>query len=73
MKRRQYFTRRLGLVAAAFGAVAVGAFAIGALAIQHLAIKSVVVESAAYKSLEVYDPTVTRLRAAEVACNLLRT
>ena len=63
--------RHLGLggvamLATAIGAVAVGAFAIGALAIGRLKIRRVIIDGAEFKSLEIHDLTVTRLRAAEV-------
>jgi hypothetical protein len=46
--------------------VAVGAFAIGAFAIGRLVIRRLSVENAKFRSLEIQDLTVTRLRAAEV-------
>jgi len=58
--------RGVVMLATAFGAVAVGAFAIGALAIRRLAISRVVVGRAKFKSLEIEELTVTRLRAGEV-------
>ncbi len=53
--------RGVAMIATAIGAVAVGAFAIGRLVIRRLS-----VENAKFKSLEIDDLTVTRLRAAEV-------
>ena len=53
-------------IATAIGAVAIGAFAIGALAIGRLAIRHIAVERAKFKSLEIQDLIVTRLRVAEV-------
>jgi len=49
-----------------FRGVARIATAIGALTIRRLAIRRVLVGSAEFKSLEIQDLTVTRLRAAEV-------
>lgn len=60
-------SRGLALFAAAIGAIAVGAFAIGALAIRRLTIREIVIEKARFKSLEIQDLSVKRLRAAEVA------
>jgi len=54
------------LVAMAVGAVAVGAFAIGALAIGRLVVRRITVDSAKFKSLEIEELVVTRLRAGEV-------
>ena len=53
------------MIATAIGAVAVGAFAIGALAIARLAIRRLVVGNARFKSIDVDDLTVTRLRIRE--------
>lgn len=58
--------RGAAMIATAIGAVAVGAFAIGALAIGRLAIRRVEVESAKFKSLEIDDLIVKRIRAADV-------
>ncbi len=63
---RHVHYRGVAPIATAIGAVAVGAFAIGALAIGRLAIRRIAVESAKFKSLEILDLTVRRLRAAEV-------
>ncbi|MGD0128374.1 MAG: hypothetical protein ABSF46_23695 [Terriglobia bacterium] len=43
-----------------------GASAIAVLAIGRLAIRRIIVEEAKFKSLEIQDLTVTRLRANEV-------
>jgi len=58
--------RGLAIIATAVGAVAVGASAIAVLAIGRLAIRRIIVEKARFKSLEIQDLTVTRLRANEV-------
>jgi len=54
------------MIATSVGAVAVGAFAIGASAIGRLAVHRVVVENAKFKSIEINDLIVKRIRAAEV-------
>ena len=58
--------RGVAMIATSIGAVAVGAFAIGALAIGRLAVRRVVVENAKFKSIEIDDLIVKRIRAAEV-------
>ena len=58
--------RGVAMIATSIGAVAVGAFAIGALAIGRLAVRRVVVENAKFKSIEIDDLVVKRIRAAEV-------
>ncbi len=58
--------RGVAMIATSVGAIAVGAFAIGALAIGRLAVRRVVVENAKFKSIEIDDLIVKRIRAAEV-------
>jgi len=53
------------MVALALGAVALGAFAIGAVAIGKLVIGGLVVRSARFRSVEIDDLTVRRLRVLE--------
>jgi hypothetical protein len=53
-------------VATIVGAVAGGAFAIGTLASGRLAIRQAEIESAKINSLEMQDPAVKRLHAAEI-------
>jgi hypothetical protein len=55
------------LVALALGAAALGAFAIGAVAIGKLAISGLVVRRARFRSVEIDDLTVRRLRVLEPA------
>ncbi|HEY7290372.1 MAG TPA: hypothetical protein VH583_11105 [Vicinamibacterales bacterium] len=52
--------------ALAIGAVAAGAFAIGVLAVRRMAIRNLVVDGARFRSLEIGELTVKRLRAEEV-------
>jgi hypothetical protein len=59
--------RGVAMIATAIGAVAVGAFAIGAFAIGRLVIRRLSVENPKFKSFEIEDLTVTRLRADEVS------
>ncbi len=70
-KSQKLALRGVAITATAIGAVAVGAFAIGALAvgalaIGRLAIRRLSVENANFKSFEIEELTVKRLRAAEV-------
>jgi len=53
-------------IATAMGAVALGAFAIGALAVGRLAIRRILVDNAKFKSVEIQELSVTRLRGAGV-------
>jgi len=53
------------LLGIAVGAMAVGAVAIGALAIGRLAIGGLVIRKARFRTLEVDELTVRRLRLAE--------
>jgi len=57
--------RGAAIIAVAIGAVAVGAFAIGAMAIGRLVIGRLVVGNAKFKSIDVEDLTVTKLRLRE--------
>jgi hypothetical protein len=57
--------RSAALIATAIGAVSVGAFAIGALAIGRLAIRRIVVGNAKFKSVEIEELTVHRLRVSD--------
>jgi hypothetical protein len=55
----------LTIPAIAVGALACGAIAIGALAIARLAIGQLVVKKARFRSVEIDDLTVRRLRVIE--------
>jgi hypothetical protein len=56
-------SKYLGRNSVALISTAIGAFEIGVLAIGRLVIRCVAVDSAKFKSLEIQDPIVTRLRA----------
>jgi hypothetical protein len=52
--------------AVALGSVAVGAFAVGALVVGRLLIRHLRVDRGSFKSLDIQELTVRRLRAAEM-------
>jgi hypothetical protein len=61
------------MVALALGAAALGAFAIGAIAIGSLAIGGLVVRKAKFRTVEIDDLTVRRLRVLEATPSTLES